>query len=405
MPSAVRYTMRFMAAGCPVSTAANATDGGTVRDACAPASRSGRDAPDIRGAVHRPLSVGIIASARHALREPFAGGLEAHTAQLARGLRDRGHRVVVFASADSDPRLGVEPVCARATRLDLSEAARRDPSMLADAFMGEHHAYLHLMLRLRERGDLDVVHNNALHYLPVAMASTLSCPFVTTLHTPPTPWLESAHAAARERGAYVSVSQANAAAWQATVPDCAVIPNAVDTETWRPRPGPVLDRAVWMGRIVPEKAPHLALRAAHLAGLPLDIAGPVHDREYHETCVAPLLRPVDRLLGHRTSAELAKLVAARAVCLVTPAWDEPFGLVVAEALACGTPVAAFARGALPELLDARTGALAAPGDPAALADAIARARRCDRAHCAREAARRWTVDAMVRRYEDCYRGL
>lgn len=355
--------------------------------------------------MHASLSIGIIASARHPLREPFAGGLEAHTAQLARGLRRRGHRVVVFASADSDPDLGVEPVCPRASRLDLSDAARRDPSMLAPRFMEEHHAYLQLMLGLARRDDLDVVHNSSLHYLPVAMADTLRCSFLTTLHTPPTPWLESAHAAAGYRGRHVSVSRANADAWRATVPDCEVIPNAVDTDVWHPRPGDVEDRAIWMGRIVPEKAPHLALLAAHEAGLPLDIAGPVHDRGYFEREVRPLLGTDDRLLGHRTSAELAALVASRAVCLVTPAWDEPFGLVVAEALACGTPVAAFARGALPELVTPDVGALATPDDPVDLARAILRARRCDRGVCAARAAERWTVDAMVAAYERCYARL
>jgi len=367
-------------------------------------SRSLPGAPGTRPAVDEPLSIGIIASARHPVREPFAGGLEAHTAQLAKGLRRRGHRVVVFASADSDPELGLEPVCPQALELDLSEAAHADPSMLALRFMEEHHAYLHLMLRLAERTDLDVVHNNALHYLPVAMADTLPTKFVTTLHTPPTPWLESAHALAGRR-AYVSVSAANAAAWSTAVPACEVIPNAVDTDVWHPVPGPVQERAVWTGRIVPEKAPHLALEAAHRAGLALDLAGPVHDRGYFEREVRPRLGSDDRLHGHLTSAELARLVARRAVCLVTPAWDEPFGLVVAEALACGTPVAAFARGALPELLTETVGALAAPDDPDDLARAIGRARRCDRDACARHAVARWSVDAMVERYERCYRRL
>lgn len=351
------------------------------------------------------LRVGLIASARHALREPYAGGLEAQTAQLARGLRARGHEVVVFASADSAPELGVEPVCPRELRLDLSAAARTDPSMLADGFLEEHHAYLQLMLRLAGRDDLDVVHNSSLHYLPIAMGPTLRCPLVTTLHTPPTPWLESAHAAASAPGAYVSVSQANARAWASRVPGCEVIPNGIDTRRWRPRGEAVEDRAVWMGRIVPEKAPHLALRAARRAGLALDLAGPVHDRDYFERRVRPLMGPQDRMLGHLGSQALARLVAARSVCLVTPDWDEPFGLVVAEALACGTPVAAFARGAMPELLTTDIGALAPPGDVGALAAAALHARGLDRSVCAATAVRRWSVDAMVDGYERCYRRL
>src|SRR5205085_2040355 len=108
------------------------------------------------------------------------------------------------------------------------------------------------------------------------------------------------------------------------------------------------------------------------AGVPLTIAGPVGDRAYFERCLAAA-GPQVRYAGHLESGELAAMVADAAVALVTPCWEEPFGLVAIEALACGTPVAGFARGALPEILDARTGALAAPGDVAAPA---ARRSRC-----------------------------
>ena len=352
-----------------------------------------------------PLKVGIIASARHAIREPFAGGLEAHTSQLASELRARGHEVTVFASADSDPALGVEPVCAEASKLDLSDAAQQDASMTSAAFMAEHHAYLDLMLRLADR-DLDVLQNSSLHYLPVAMARTTGTPMVTTLHTPPTPWLESALAAGTEQAggsSFVAVSSHTAQAWDHVIDDARVIPNAVDTDVWHPGTGRVEDRAVWMGRVVPEKGLHLALDAAHAAGVPVDVAGPLHDRAYFEREVRPRLRPDDRLLGHLASTELAEVVAHRSVCLVTPCWEEPFGLVVVEALACGTPIAGFARGALPELVGEDLGALAAPGDVAGLAAAITAARSRDRAHCAAEARRRWSVEVMVDAYEDAYR--
>lgn len=351
-----------------------------------------------------PLRIGIIASARHAIREPFAGGLEAHTAMLAGELRRRGHRVTIFASADSDPELGVEPVCAAASQLDLSEAARQDASMVSARFMSEHHAYLDLMLRLAERDDLDVLQNSSLHYLPIAMSKTARAPMVTTLHTPPTPWMESALAfEGAGSSSFVAVSSHTADAWGHVLPASRVIPNAVDTDVWHPTGGVVEDRAVWMGRVVREKGTHLALEAAHRAGIPLDIAGPLHDPAYFEAEVRPRLRPGDRVLGHLASDELAAVVAKRSVCLVTPCWDEPFGLVVIEALACGTPVAGFGRGALPELLDARLGALAAPGDVAGLADAIVRARSCDRDWCAAEARRRWSVEVMVDAYEAAYR--
>ena len=99
------------------------------------------------------------------------------------------------------------------------------------------------------------------------------------------------------------------------------------------------------------------------------------------------------------------MVADAAVALVTPCWEEPFGLVAIEALACGTPVAGFARGALPEILDDRSGALAAPGDAADLAERIAAAMRLRRADCRRRAERRFSLAAMIGAYLGAYREL
>ena len=136
----------------------------------------------------RPLRTALIASARFAIAEPFAGGLEAHTWALAQGLRRRGHAVTVFAGAGSDPDLGVRQLTAARPR--ISDAARADVSMPARDWLDEHHAYLQLLLDLADHGqaDFDVVHNNSLHYLPIAMARTLPVPMISTLHTPPTPW-------------------------------------------------------------------------------------------------------------------------------------------------------------------------------------------------------------------------
>ena len=140
----------------------------------------------------RRLRIALIASARFPIREPFAGGLEAHTWVLARGLKRRGHRVTVFAGAGCDPELGVREL--RPIRPWISDGARADVSMPARAWLDEHHAYLQLLMELvtSGRADFDVVHNNCLHYLPLAMARLVPVPMISTLHTPPTPWLESA---------------------------------------------------------------------------------------------------------------------------------------------------------------------------------------------------------------------
>ena len=174
-------------------------------------------------------------------------------------------------------------------------------------------------------------------------------------------------------------------------------PNGVDLDTWRVGPGG--DDAVWTGRIVPEKAPHLAIDAARLAGLPLRLLGPIHDVNYFDEQVGPRLGRDIEYLGHGSAATVAEIVGRSGVAVITPTWEEPFGLVVAEALACGTPVAGFARGALPELVDPDTGVLVSAGDVAALAQAMTAATRLDRSACRRRAVDRFSATRMVDDYE------
>lgn len=344
--------------------------------------------------------VALIASARYPIREPYPGGLEAHSAGLARRLRDRGHDVTVFGAPGSDPALRVREM---RPLPEISADARSDVGMPADWFLAEHHAYLGLLLDLAaERGHYDVVHNNSLHYLPLALAETLDAPVLTTLHTPPTPWMESAvRLGDPRRLRFAAVSRHTARRWSRIGARAAVVRNGVDVGAWRPGPGGGCP--VWSGRIVPEKGPVEAIRAARLAGTGLRLAGPTPDRRYFAEHVAPLLGDGIRYLGHLDHRTLAALVGDAAVAVVSPCWDEPYGLVVAEALACGTPVAGFARGALPEIVDERCGVLAAPGDVAGLAGAITTAARLDRAQARRHAEATCSAETMVDGYEELYR--
>jgi glycosyltransferase involved in cell wall biosynthesis len=316
------------------------------------------------------LRIAIIASARFPIREPFAGGLEAQTWSLADGLRRRGHQVTLFAGPTADPRLHVAAVDSLA-----EHGSRR----------------------------FDVIHNNSLHHLPVAMARALDVPVVTTLHTPPTPWLESAIQVGRCPVTFVAVSAHTAAAWSHAVPNAQVVRNGVDLRLWRAGPGG--GPLVWFGRLVPEKGAHLAIRAARLARLPLDIVGPKSDPTYFRDVIAPLLG--DRIFyrGHLEHQQLAALVGRASAALLTPCWDEPYGLVAAESLACGTPVAGFERGALPEVVDPASGILVEPGDVGALADAARCASLLSRASARQRAEHSCSVETMLDGYENLYSGL
>ena len=351
------------------------------------------------------MDVAILATARFPIAQPFAGGMEAHTHALAEGLSRRGHAVTVYA-AGGEGRFRVRPM----VPLDFqpSERARGDVASAPHDVVAEHHSYLEAILELGASSH-DLVHVNAVHHLPFACAHLLSAVVTATLHSPPTPWLESALALAGGRGPRLaSVSSTNAAAWTSPARPGAtepgdhraidvdrVIGNGVDLDTWRPGRGG--HGAAWAGRLVPEKAPHLAIDACREAGVPIRLIGPAHDPSYFRAEVAPRLGPDAAYLGHGTVAEVVELFGSSDVAVVTPTWDEPFGLVVIEAMACGTPVAGLARGALSELVDGTVGGLAT--DPAGLPAAVTAAMHCDRRRCRQRAEQRHSLAAMVDAYE------
>lgn len=352
--------------------------------------------------VRRSLRIAVIGPSRFPVVEPFAGGMESFVHGLVAGLRARGHAVTLFAGASTP---GADPDFP----LDhggwtASELARTDSSMPSETFLGDHHQHLRLMLALAgPLGDrFDVVHNHSLHHLPVAMSAGVRAPVVTTLHTPPTPWLESAIALGGEGvAAWTAVSRSTAAQWTRLHGRVAVVRNGVDAGAWPLGRGG--DRLVWSGRLVPEKAPHLAIEAARAAGHRLVLAGPVGDLAYVRDVLAPRLGSDAVHVGHLSRPELARLVGASAAALVTPVWEEPFGLVAAEAAACGTPVVAFRRGGLREVVRPTTGVLVPADDVDALARAVPEAIALDRAEVRRTALADLSVRGVLAEYERVYR--
>jgi glycosyltransferase involved in cell wall biosynthesis len=180
-----------------------------------------------------------------------------------------------------------------------------------------------------------------------------------------------------------------------------VVHNGVDVERWLPGPGGA-DLA-WVGRLVPEKAPHRAIAMARAAGRRLRLAGPIGDRAYYEAQVAPQLGDSVEYLGHLGTNGLVELFGASAATLVTPEWDEPYGLVAAESLACGTPVVALDRGGLGEFVAPDVGRLLAPSaSDTTAALAVEAAAGLDRARCRAHAVSSCSVDRMVDDYLALY---
>jgi glycosyltransferase involved in cell wall biosynthesis len=349
----------------------------------------------------RPLRIGLIASSRFPIAQPFVGGLEAHIWALAGALTARGHLVTLFAAEGSDASVAHRVVAFS----PLGDAnGRRDLSESRDLVEAENVAYRRVMAGLITDGGarLDILHNHSVHPSPLAAVRRLGVPMISTFHTPPLPRL--AKVLSKEIAGnlcLVAVSRHAAQSWSSVAGEVHVVHNGVDTGMWPAGPGG--GRAVWFGRLVPEKGAELAIDAARLANRSLDLAGPVVDQQYFRTEIEPRLGPDVRYLGHLAHSALARVVGRAEVALVTPRWDEPYGLVVAEALACGTPVAAFARGGIPEILDAGCGRLAPADDVPALAVALQQAAGLDRRDVRRHAEESCSMTRMVSAYEDIYR--
>lgn len=349
------------------------------------------------------MHVAVLAHSRHPIATPFAGGLESLTWYLVKGLVQRGVLVSLFASPGSDPGLGVEELAI--DDWPLSSAARDDAAMPPEAFLREHFAYLDVMNRLARRDDIDVIHNNSLHYLPLALAGAGPLPLLTTLHTPPTPWMEPAiRLADRSRMRFVSVSRATADSWDDIVRSD-VVYNGIDLESWLPGKGG--NDLVWFGRLVPEKGAHLAIEIARRADRRLVLAGPVADPQYFDASIAPFLGESVRYAGHLSQEELCRLVGGSALALVTPVWDEPYGLVAAESMACGTPVLALGRGGLPEVVRDDCGVIVWDTDDDAVAVTAAvrslpAALAKSRSACRQHAEQFCSLDVMIDKYLALY---
>lgn len=202
----------------------------------------------------------------------------------------------------------------------------------------------------------------------------------------------------KQRGEYISISKFNTKLWGLEGDRLETIHNGVDTDVFNFNSFHLSNRAVWIGRITPDKGTHLAIEAARKAKINLIIAGPVTDYAYFERKVEPQLGKGVKYVGHLAQAELAFLFQSAAVTLCTPTWIEPFDFVVIESLACGTPVVAFNRGAMSELLDSQTGILVTPGRTDAMAEAIAQAKRLSRYACRKRALEQFSLETMLDKY-------
>ena len=321
-----------------------------------------------------------------AIREPQRGGSQAFVSDLARGLTGRGHEVHVYAASGSEiPGVevidtGIDPRSLAGTlyRASGPAAGEAGETGTADAAAAAESAFTTAYTAM-QANRYDVVHNHAFDAPAVRLATALRAPVVHTVHLPPDQAVSSAlrQVARRSRPPAVAVvSDFQASAWRRIVPVDAILPPYPPTRVipWSATAGP---GALFAGRLSPEKGAAEAIDIAGAAGMPIDVYGDVYDAGYSREQIDPRRgRPGVTMHQGVPRTSLWEAMARAAVVLYPARWDEPFGLAAAEAQACGTPVVAFRRGGLSEVIaDGVTGFLVPPDDIGAAARAVSRGGR------------------------------
>jgi glycosyltransferase involved in cell wall biosynthesis len=317
------------------------------------------------------------------------GGTERIVSYITEELVRQGHDVTLFASGDSQTTARHWAACPHALRLQTGLVNRDAPLMLMqEQALGA------------EAERFDIIHSH-LDFLSFPMSRRCATPVLTTLHGRLD--LPELIPIFREYDdmPVVSISDAQRiplpdANWQGTV-----YHGLPDLYAFHPNHGSYL---AYLGRICPEKRPDHAIEIAKRVGIPLRIAAKVDpvDREYFETKIEPLLdHPLVEFLGEITDAEKCDFLGEAAAVLCTYDWPEPFGIVLIEALACGTPVFAYRRGSIPEIIeDGVTGFICENLDE--MVAAIDRLPLIQRQHCRDSFEARFTVQRMVQDYLALY---
>lgn len=335
------------------------------------------------------MRVGLIAPPWVPVPPTAYGGTEAVVDVLARALVARGIEVRLFTVGTSTcpvPR----------------EYLHEEPVTPMNSTLPE---LAHVTAAYEALADVDLIHDHTVLGPLPARRVARHIPVVSTVHHAFTPVARRVATEIARHAAVVAISRDHARSARG-VPISAVVPHGIDLDLYRP--ADTVDGALmFVGRMSPDKGPHRALHVAHEVGRPLRMAAKARTEEeqaYEREEVLPLLRASDEAPREmRTTERVAGL--SRAAALVNPIrWREPFGLVMAEALACGTPVLAFAEGAAPEIVEhGRTGFVCR--DEREMIRAVHRLHRIDRRACRTAAERLFSADRMAADYEDLYRSL
>ena len=322
----------------------------------------------------------MIASIAHRTPPRGYGPWEQVASTLTEGLVALGHEVTLFATADS--------VTSAHLHAEAPRGYEQDPSIDAKVYEGLHNAAAF------ERAEEFDVMSNQFDFMPLTYSRLVSTPVVTTIHGFSSERVLPVYRAYDDIGRYVAISDAD------RHPDLsyeATIHHGIELAgfTFQPKPGGYL---LFLGRIHPDKGTHLAIEVARRVGLPLVIAGVVQDRAYFRARVEPHLGLAGvTYAGPVEPVERDELLGGAFALLHLIGFAEPFGLSVVEAMATGTPVVAFRRGSMPELIrHGKTGFLV--GDISEAVDAVNAVEALRRRDCRDDVEARFTAERMVADY-------
>ena len=315
------------------------------------------------------------------------GPWEQFASLLSEGLVGRGVDVTLFATADSLTAAKLASIVGRG----YSEDAGADPKVCE---------CMHIAHVFERAGEFDVIHNG-FDFLPLTYSELVDTPLLTTIHGFSSPAILPVYQRYNARSAYVAISDTDR---HPSLDYLATIHHGIDTQAFslHPAPGGYL---LFFGRIHPDKGTVEAIEVAERTGLPLVIAGIVQDERYFDDQVAPKIDGGRvRFLGPVGPEERVALLGGADALLHLISFDEPFGYSVVEAMACGTPVIAFRRGSMAELIeDGSTGFLVDAIDEAVAA--VEGASSLDRNRIRRRAVARFDKGRMIDAYLDAYEAV
>ena len=342
------------------------------------------------------MKIAQIASIRFSIPPRSHGGTEIAIDLLTRGLVERGHEVTLFASGDSRPPRGAR------LHAVVARAASEDPA--STSYLEHEHEVRNAAEAYREAESYDVLHS---HWpTPAAYFSDRGPAASVMTYAYIEKPLHDYYRARYPRLVGVCISEAQNRMLGGGLP---VVPYGVDVKSI-PFGSAAEDFLLTVGRLVPHKGADRAIAIARAAGLPLVIVGDVTpylsgSASFYEEKVRPFVdgRSVVHYPNLPNADVLALMSRARAF-LFPISWDEPFGLVVAEAMTAGAPVIATPRGSLPELVAEGVTGFLAESD-AELVEFVRQAGRIDRAACRRRAEERYSAERMAADYEALYARL